>query len=80
MQQIDFIKYFMDRKAISSEKIKSVGYDERTRTLEVEFRDGSVKQYANVSREIQRKLMSVSSIGSFFADNIEEAFTAKRIR
>ena len=70
----------MDRKPVNSEKIKSVGYDESTRTLEVEFRDGSVKQYANVTREIQRKLMSASSIGSFFSDNIEEEFTAKRIR
>lgn len=70
----------MNRKLLNSEKIKSVGYDERTRLLEVEFRDGSVKQYANVSREIQRKMMSASSIGSFFADNIEEEFTAERIR
>ncbi len=70
----------MNRKPVNSEKIKAVGYDERTGTLEVEFRDGSVKQYAHVSREIQRKLMSASSIGSFFSDNIEEEFAAKRIR
>jgi KTSC domain len=70
----------MERKPINAEKIKSVGYDERARILEVEFRDGSVKQYANVSREIHRKLMSASSIGSFFTDNIEEDFAAKRIR
>ncbi len=70
----------MDKKIINSERIKSVGYDQRTRLLEVEFRDGSVKQYADVSREIQRKIMSASSIGSFFADKIEEEFTAKRIR
>jgi hypothetical protein len=69
----------MDRKPVNSEKIKSISYDANTRTLEVEFRDGSVKQYANVSREIHRKLMSASSIGSFFADNIEEEFTAKRV-
>ncbi|MEY4730795.1 MAG: hypothetical protein RL020_1953 [Pseudomonadota bacterium] len=70
----------MERKPVNAEKIKSVAYDEKTRTLEIEFRDGSVKQYANVSREIQRKMMSASSIGSFFANNIEEEFTAKRIR
>ncbi|MGB9150283.1 MAG: KTSC domain-containing protein [Burkholderiales bacterium] len=70
----------MDRKPVNAEKIKAVGYDERARLLEVEFRDGSVKQYANVSREIQRKLMSASSIGSFFTDHIEEEFTAKQIR
>ncbi|MGB8338090.1 MAG: KTSC domain-containing protein [Burkholderiales bacterium] len=70
----------MDRKPVNTEKIKSIGYDESTRVLEVEFRDGSVKQYANVSREIQREMMSASSIGNFFADNIEEEFVVKRVR
>jgi KTSC domain len=70
----------MEHKPVNTEKIKSVGYDAGARMLEIEFRDGSIKQYANVSREIHRKLMSASSIGSFFADNIEEEFTVKRIR
>ncbi len=70
----------MDRKPVNAEKIKSVGYDEKTRTLEIEFRNGSVMQYANVSRELHRKMLSASSIGSFFTDNIEENFSAKRLR
>ena len=39
----------MERKKVSSSKIRTVGYDARTQTLEVEFNNGSVMQY---SREV----------------------------
>ena len=70
----------MDRKKVSSSSIRSVGYDERNRVLEVEFTDGRLNQYAGVSAEVHRRLMSAPSIVSYFRDNIEESFTAKRLR
>ncbi|MBT9614418.1 MAG: KTSC domain-containing protein, partial [Burkholderiales bacterium] len=39
----------MERKKVSSSKIRSIGYDERAQTLEVEFNNGSVMQYSRVS-------------------------------
>ena len=70
----------MDRKKVSSSSIRSVGYDERSRVLEVEFNDGRINQYSGVSPELHRRLVSAPSIVSYFRDNIEESFTAKRIR
>ena len=70
----------MDRKKVSSSSIRSVGFDERSRVLEVEFSDGRISQYSGVSAEVHRRLMSAPSIVSYFRDNIEEAFTAKRIK
>lgn len=70
----------MDRKKVNSSAIRSVGHDERSRLLEVEFSDGRINQYSGVSREIYRRLMNSPSIVSYFRDNIEESFTAKRIR
>jgi hypothetical protein len=70
----------MDRKKVSSSSIRSVGFDERNRVLEVEFNDGRISQYSGVSAEVHRRLMSAPSIVSYFRDNIEEAFTAKRIK
>ena len=70
----------MDRKKVSSSSIRSVGYDERNRVLEVEFTDGRLTQYAGVSAEAHRRLMSAPSIVSYFRDNVEESFTAKRLR
>jgi len=70
----------MERKKVSSSLIRSVGYDERNRVLEVEFSDGRVMQYSGVSAEVHRRLVSAPSIVSYFRDNIEESFTAKRIK
>jgi hypothetical protein len=70
----------MDRKKVSSSSIRSVGYDERNRMLEIEFSDGRIMQYSAVSAEIHRRLMSAPSMVSYFRDNIEESFTAKRVK
>jgi hypothetical protein len=70
----------MERKRVSSSSIRSVGYDDRNRVLEVEFSDGRVTQYSGVSAEVHRRLMSAPSIVSYFRDNVEESFTAKRVK
>ncbi|MFL6581974.1 MAG: KTSC domain-containing protein [Burkholderiales bacterium] len=70
----------MDRKKVSSSSIRSVGYDERNRMLEVEFSDGRIMQYSGVSAELHRRLMSAPSMVSYFRDNIEESFTGRRIK
>ena len=70
----------MDRKKVSSGSIRSVGYDERNRVLEVEFNDGRINQYSGVSAEVHRRLISAPSIVSYFRDNVEESFPAKRLR
>jgi hypothetical protein len=70
----------MERKRVNSSNIRSVGYDDKTRTLEIEFTNGSVYQYSKVPPEIFRRAMSASSIGSYFKDNIEEDYSCKRIR
>ena len=70
----------MQRKNVNSGTIRSVGYDIREQVLEIEFTSGSIYQYSRVSPEIHRKLIAAPTIGSFFKNNIEEEFTAKRIR
>lgn len=70
----------MERKKVSSSSIRSVGYDDRNRLLEVEFSDGRITQYSGVSAEVHRRLMSAPSIVSYFRDNVEESFTAKRVK
>jgi hypothetical protein len=57
-----------------------VGYDASSQTLEVEFSSGSIIQYSRVSPEVHRRLMNSPSPGSYFKDNIEEDYTARRIR
>ncbi len=69
----------MTRKPLSSGKLKSAGYDESSRVMEIEFKNGDVFEYKGVSRELYRQLMVSPSPSSFFEDKIDEQFTARRI-
>ncbi len=70
----------MERKRLNASNIRSAGYDARNRVLEIEFSNGGINQYTGVSEEIYRHLMNSPSPGSYFQDQIEESFTAKRVR
>jgi KTSC domain len=69
----------VQRKRVNSSKIRSVGYDEATRTLEVEMSNGQVFQYSGVYPEVHRRFMAAPSPTSFFDDKIAEEYTAKRV-
>ena len=65
----------MERKRVNSSKLRSVGYDEKTRTLEVEMSNGQVFQYAGVYPEVYRRFMAAPNPTSFFDDKIAEEYT-----
>ena len=69
----------MEMKRISSGKLRAVGYDAGTRTLRVELDDGSLIDYAGIGAELWRRLSSSGSAWSFYRDNIEDEFAAKRV-
>ena len=70
----------MDMKKINAGKLRAIGYDQRERTLRVEFDDGTAIDYAAVGSETWRKLSTSASPWSYYRDNIEEEFTGKRGR
>jgi len=70
----------LERKRVNSTSLRSVGYDARTQTLEVEFSNGSIVQYERVSPEVYRRFMAAPSPTSYFRDQIEESYTARRVR
>jgi hypothetical protein len=63
----------MNRKPVSSSNISSVGYDERSHTLEVEFHSRAVYQYYGVPAAVFHGLLTASSVGSYFAVNVKKA-------
>ena len=69
----------MQRKRINSSKLRSVGYDEQTRTLEVEMSNGQVFQYVGVYPEVYRRFMAAPNPTSFFDDKIADEYTGKRV-
>lgn len=69
----------MERTAVSSSHIASIGYDEALQTLEVEFTDGGVYQYFNVPLPSYEALMSAPSHGTFLNANIKGQFPYQRL-
>lgn len=69
----------MDRKRVNSSKIRSIGYDEKTQTLEVELANGQVWQYPKVYPEVYRRFMAAPNPTSFFEDRIAEDYSGKRV-
>jgi hypothetical protein len=76
----------MDREVVVSVSVRAVGYDRETSTLEIEFCDSSVYQFANVSEDVYRGLMD--SLGfnlektdlKYFNEHIKGKYKQKTIR
>ena len=62
----------MKRIPVKSSDLASVGYDEHTQTLEVEFQDKSIYQYTSVSKYVYLELMSAKSKGKYFHRYIQD--------
>ncbi len=69
----------MEMKKINSGRLRAIGYDARTRMLQVQLDDGSTLQYSGVGEETWRSLSSSSAAWSYYRDNVVEEFTVKRI-
>lgn len=69
----------MQRRPVSSSNIATIGYDEQSETLEVEFLDGSVYQYFNVPSEIHEGLMAASSHGSYLNTHVKGMYQYQRV-
>ena len=69
----------MERKRVNSSRLRSIGHDEATRTLEVELSNGQVFQYSGVYPEVYRRFMAAPNPTTFFDDKIAEEYSAKRV-
>ena len=69
----------MRRKPVSSSAMRSAGYDNTTRTLEIEFPDGDVYRYLDVPPETWRAFEDAPSKGLFFSGEIRDRFAFERV-
>ncbi|HSS69726.1 MAG TPA: KTSC domain-containing protein [Casimicrobiaceae bacterium] len=69
----------MEMKRLSGGNLRAAGYDGRNRTLVVELNAGTF-EYTGVSADTWRRFVGASSPWSFFRDNIDEEYPAKRIK
>jgi non-canonical purine NTP pyrophosphatase (RdgB/HAM1 family) len=64
---------------VESSDIVAVGYDPKTRVLEVEFQQGRVYQYIDVEPDTHRLLMKADSVGTYFQSSIMGHYRYKRL-
>ena len=69
----------MEMKRLNGSGLKAAGYDERDRKLVVETTTGTY-EYANISPEVFRRLMTSPSPASYYKESIEEEFTPRRLK
>ena len=56
----------MERIKVMSSNIRSIGYDEKTLTLEVEFHNGSLRRYVGVPKMVYVSFLNAPSKGKYF--------------
>jgi hypothetical protein len=69
----------MEMKRINGGSLRAAGYDARERKLVVELTAGTF-EYNGVPGEVWRRFSASSSPWSYFRDNIEEEYVARRTR
>ena len=69
----------MERKGVDSSNISSIGYDEDSSTLEIEFHSGAVYQYFDVPLNVYEGLWDAGSKGQYFAQHIKGYFRYVKI-
>ena len=68
----------MNRQSVTSKNIASVGYDEQTQRMEVEFKSGGIYLYENVPKREYEEFIGASSLGGHFHHNIRSKYSGSR--
>lgn len=69
----------MEREAVTSSNVESVGYDPDTQTLEVEFKGGKIYWYRGVPAEVHAELMAAPSAGRFLVQRIKGVYDSQQV-
>lgn len=69
----------MQRQPVTSSDIRAIGFDEPSLTLEIEFNNGGLYEYANVPETVYRSLMSASSHGKYFHQYIRDKYDTRKL-
>ena len=69
----------MHRLSVESSAVHSVGYDPRTRTLEVEYAGGGVYRYLGVPLRAYELLLRAESVGAYVNRRIKPYYRCVRV-
>lgn len=69
----------MNRTPVTSKQLKSVGHDPGNNKMHVEFTNGSVYEYDDVSADAHSDLISAASVGQHFNLNVKYKFMYRKL-
>lgn len=69
----------MMRVPVRSSNLASVGYDQTTRVLEIQFKSRSVYQYFNVPASVHSGLLNAGSKGTYHDRMIKGVYAYRRV-
>ena len=69
----------MERQSVKSRILRSVGYDDSTKIMEIEFQTGLVYQYLAVPPKVHADLMHSGEIGKYFSEKVRPKFQTKQV-
>lgn len=69
----------MERESVSSSNIASIGYDNESGTLEIEFLNGSLYQYFDIPENVYYELMGADSYGRYLARSIKGHYRYSKV-
>ena len=69
----------MNRKSVTSSNIKSIGYDENTKTLEIDFKRGGLYQYSDVPMNVYIALINATSHGKYFQKFVRDKYATTKV-
>ena len=69
----------MRREAVESTTMKSVGYESKSKILEIDFQSGAVYQYLDVPKKVHEGLRRAESKGQYFNGEIRDEYGFVRV-
>lgn len=69
----------MEMTRVESSNVETVGYEEESQTLQVEFKNGGMYQYFDVPMHVYEELRDADSVGKYLAYNIKGTYRYSKV-
>ena len=78
-QQAGIVSH-IKRVPVQSTALAAAGYSKRLRALEIEFRNGAIYRYLNVTPDVYDALLNARSKARFYDQNIRHKYRSLHVR
>ena len=69
----------MEKIHVTSSNVESIGYDEDSSTLQIEFKNGTMYQYFDVPENVFIGLRDADSVGGYLAARIKGVYRYSKV-